>query len=690
MRSKVFIFLSFFATSLFYLGWWSSTLLPSLDYKLYDFLTSSNPPQSHSTVIIEIDEKSLHAFGQWPWPRVITSELINKIAEGKPAATVADILFSEPDRTSPHTLDRFYRDFFHVPFSINGLPEGLMDNDRMLAKTIQNNHIVLPVLSNLTVSSNTKCTIKSSDVVKNGVLNGQFYTTPNLVCNLPIIQENVGGIGHIHASSDKDGILRRLPLILVYDKQSIPILGMAAIASVGYNVILKDSNRFLGGIRVEAANHHFYVDEKSEVMIRFYPKQWYQTVSAVDLLSGQYDVKKLQGKFVFIGTTASGLDSWHTASDGTIRPGIFANATFVENFFNDDLGVQPSIYQLLNLFLSFGIALLLMILMIRKKYLSVIILFFTVSFIYTLITLAAVSKHIYLSSGYFILPLVSYLFVLALLMFFIDYRNKKKFFEDIQRANAIKQDLEEKLDISQIEIEHQKAVMFQQSKLAAMGEMIENIAHQWRQPLNLLGLKIQDLGDAYEYGDMDAGYIAKMTNESMEQIQYMSKTIDDFRNFVNPNQKAVRFELNTVIAESVKLLSSTLKTHNIDCTIIPSMNSPMVFGIESELKQVIVNLINNAKDALQEHEQKEGKITIHTESDNDNAKIMIEDNGGGIPKEVINRIFEPYFTTKEEGKGTGIGLYMSYVIINNKMKGTIEVSNTQSGALFVIILPLAK
>ncbi len=274
--------------------------------------------------------------------------------------------------------------------------------------------------------------------------------------------------------------------------------------------------------------------------------------------------------------------------------------------------------------------------------------------------------------------------------------------DKIQKANAIlMQRLQEKnKELEEInqsldqrireEIEKsrkQEQMLLQQSRLVAMGEMIGNIAHQWRQPLNVLGLSIQNLEMASEFGELDHDYIITMIDTSMKQVTYMSKTIDDFRNFVNPNSTQTCFDLDEAIKESIRLLKPTLTSSFIKATVhIPEITIK-ILGNSSEFKQVIVNLINNAKDAFIENNIAERVMDIRVIDDAERVIIEFEDNAGGIPIEIIGRIFEPYFTTKEEGKGTGIGLYMSYGIIKEKMNGSITAANTSTGVKFTISIP---
>jgi len=225
-----------------------------------------------------------------------------------------------------------------------------------------------------------------------------------------------------------------------------------------------------------------------------------------------------------------------------------------------------------------------------------------------------------------------------------------------------------------------------QSKLAAMGEMMGNIAHQWRQPLNAISGNIQFLKDDYEDGLINEEFIDNYTKENMEFINFMSKTIDDFRDFFVSDKVKREFSIHTCIEKPLNILRPQLNEKSISLNI--SGEDFILNGLQSELQQVILNIVNNARDILVEKNTANPIIKVTTKIENDTGIISIQDNAGGIPSDILNRIFEPYFTTKEQGKGTGIGLYMSKMIIVDNMKGELIVSNNEYGAVFDIKLKI--
>ncbi|MBF0274064.1 MAG: PocR ligand-binding domain-containing protein [Nitrospinae bacterium] len=231
-------------------------------------------------------------------------------------------------------------------------------------------------------------------------------------------------------------------------------------------------------------------------------------------------------------------------------------------------------------------------------------------------------------------------------------------------------------------------LLFQQSKMAAMGEMVAAIAHQWRQPLNLLGLSIQNLEDTYEYGELTQESLSQTVSELMNTIQFMSSTIDDFRNFFKPTNEKVSFILDDLIQQSIKLTKAQLGVHFIELFYVNKVNfDKSIIGYPNELKQVLLNLISNAKDAIiAKGSNFKGVINVTNFIEDSKHIVTIEDNGGGIDENILDRIFEPFFTTKLNQEGTGIGLYMSKMIIEEHMYGKLNVANSTNGAMFTIVL----
>jgi len=257
--------------------------------------------------------------------------------------------------------------------------------------------------------------------------------------------------------------------------------------------------------------------------------------------------------------------------------------------------------------------------------------------------------------------------------------------EDIQYQDKLKKQVE--IEVAKRSEQHE--VMCHQSRLAAMGEMIDSIAHQWRQPLNSLGIIIQGLRHISTQKNIDVKFLKEIEVEIMEKVNYMSQTIDDFSMFFRISKQKEKFNVLKSIQDAIRLIDIQLKNNHIVFDINVDDNLDLnVLGFVNEFRQVVLNMIHNAMMAIVTSNQKNGKIEILIKSNRKNLHIEISDNGGGISKENMPKIFNPYFTTKD--KGSGIGLYMSKVIIENHMDGLLAVKNKKDGAQFTIMLPQGK
>ncbi len=252
-----------------------------------------------------------------------------------------------------------------------------------------------------------------------------------------------------------------------------------------------------------------------------------------------------------------------------------------------------------------------------------------------------------------------------------------------------------KLKILEMEKMEKDALIAQQSKMAAMGEMLENIAHQWRQPLSAISTASTGIQLQMEiYEEVSKEFLLENVELINEHSQYLSKTIEDFRNFFSPNKVKLKFEISKTIEKTLYLIAARIKEHNIN--IVKNIDNVEITSLENELIQILLNILNNAIDALEINKIEDKYIFINILKNKKELKIEIKDNAGGIYSDIINRIFEPYFTTKHKSQGTGIGLYMSTEIIKKHLYGNIHVNNIKynyqgknyTGASFIITLPL--
>ena len=242
------------------------------------------------------------------------------------------------------------------------------------------------------------------------------------------------------------------------------------------------------------------------------------------------------------------------------------------------------------------------------------------------------------------------------------------------------------LDLS--EVKKNEKILLEQSKLAAMGEMVSIVAHQWRQPLSAIGSIITRLKVKYNLKNIDLVTYDEKVSLINDHIQYMSTTIDHFRDFLKDDNNKDFVKLNEVFKETHKLVKNSFETEGIILKINPFEPLKNIYLCKNNLIQIILNLLNNAKDAFNFKNIKNPQITVNFLQNDMFQTLEIYDNAGGIDANIINKIFTPYFSTKKEKNGTGLGLYICKMIIEKHLNGQISVENVNDGALFTIKIPL--
>ncbi len=272
-----------------------------------------------------------------------------------------------------------------------------------------------------------------------------------------------------------------------------------------------------------------------------------------------------------------------------------------------------------------------------------------------------------------------------------DITEQKNMQESLRNTQKTLKDVNKKLKITlkqkSNELTERDTIMLQQSRFASMGEMLSMIAHQWRQPLNAVSAASINIKMFYEMGMLNKDLMSEQCFFIEEQAQRMSKTINDFMEFFRPNRDKQLFNVSEAISCVLNIIESQLKNRSISVVLDIDKTISMI-GRKNELEHVVLNIVSNARDAIESSGLGTKEIFIKlTNIDDENIMLSIKDSGGGIDKTIIDRIFDPYFTTKSALNGTGIGLYMSKIIINRNFSGTIKAYNLDSGAVFEILLP---
>ncbi len=278
-----------------------------------------------------------------------------------------------------------------------------------------------------------------------------------------------------------------------------------------------------------------------------------------------------------------------------------------------------------------------------------------------------------------------FIFIIVVVIIFFIYKESKHEEEVAQKNREMKETLQSRVAEEVIKNREHQELLFQQSKMASMGEMIGNIAHQWRQPLNALSALNVGLAMKFNAGRLTEEEIHIFKDKSNHIIQKMSDTINDFRNFFYPKKSVEKFRIDEAIEDAINFIKGSYRINNIKLINYTSCKVE-IKNHRNELIQVLLNIFNNSKDAIKEFNSKNGIVIVDVIILENSLKITIQDNGGGIDQEIIDRVFEPYFTTKFKDEGTGIGLYMSKMIIEESMGGRLKLENRDSGVLATIKL----
>ena len=379
---------------------------------------------SSNSVLVDIDERSLKALGQWPWSRIILADLLKKLQTYNPSVIGLDILFPEKDRTSPELIEEFYKHYFNLKHTLY-VPNALKNNDKIFADAIAQTGSVLGIYLSDQKYNVDECSIRSSFEARRLNLK-QFH---NVMCNTPILQKSAKSYGFINASQDSDGVLRRMALLKEYKGIAVPSFALALLKEIDPTLHFKNDTLMLLDQKVR-------IDEDSTVLLRFYPQQWYKKVSAYDLLQGNVKRNMLQGKIVIIGSTAIGLHDQLIVPAGRKVSGAQIHMTMIDDLVNNQVITQPDKYRLIATFVSIIFTLFLLFLLIKGKDILMIVVLLLGLGGYGFATVYMLHKGIYISSGYLYLLLLINFTLISIAFFIIDSYRKRLYVEELNRSHS--------------------------------------------------------------------------------------------------------------------------------------------------------------------------------------------------------------------------------------------------------------
>ena len=406
---------------LFHFYLYYSKSLQNLDYKIYDFLSEVSEykiKDSMHVVIVDIDEKSLQQYGQWPWPRIINAKLIGQISLFHPSAIGVNIIFIEKDRTSPVNIQAFYKDFFNYNIEMPQLPIGLKDNDVILMESLVDARSTLSIyLSNSKHFSNT-CPKLSHEFYDFSNIKTSFLASTAL-CNHADLQESIQNFGFINTQVDSDGLFRRIPLFIEYKNRIIPSFALATILSINGMDSKVETNKF------SILGHNVHMDEDSSVLLNFHSSSP-ESISAIDILENRIDKKRIEGKIVLIGSSATGVEKGEFLSNHQKISNTMIHARVIENILNDELYRQPKSYKQFNLLFSLFLSLWMVYFLYKRWFIAISVLFFLTMTFSTVWMSLLYANHLYISIGYLWIPFLLFFFIMSTSFIVLYVQEQKK------------------------------------------------------------------------------------------------------------------------------------------------------------------------------------------------------------------------------------------------------------------------
>ena len=417
---------------LVYSALYYSNALKFFDYGVYDLslktIQNKKIYSKSNATIVDIDEKSINALGQWPWSRLILSQLIKSISKYHPASISFDIIFPEKDKTSPKMIKNFYKKFLSKNIIIKGISPILEDNDRIFAYQISKTKTILPVYLSNSLKFDKDCYIPK----KNRNIKFDLTYMPkasSMLCNIPSLQKHTYMVGFMNIKTDEDGRLRRVPAFIKYKGYAIPSLALASLL-VNSTILYKNGQYFI-------SNHHFKTDKNSNILLNFGNKSNYSTISAIEMLQGHTNPEQIRDKNIIIGATAVGLHDNIMVSTGEIFPGVFIHAAIINAILQNSTIYEPLYQKYVSLILSILLSIIFTFLLYKKKYIKLLILFFVSIFLYSIATLYFLKIGFYISSGYFIGTLITFFIFINLFFIILYYYNKREFAKELYQAHFL-------------------------------------------------------------------------------------------------------------------------------------------------------------------------------------------------------------------------------------------------------------
>ena len=670
-----------------------------IDLKLYDSFsrTAGGLTPSDTPVIVGIDERSLKEFGQWPWPRYRIARLLEKIQRHHPLSVGLDILFAEPDRTSPLHLQQDMEQDFQIQIHFQGLPDYLLDNDRVLAESLAAGHYVLGypfIFGDLALASVAKCHMHP--------LNPVIRTHPDdpalidclpkagaVECILPLLADAASGSGFINVVSDPDGVVRRAPLIIRYQDNIYASLALATLIKA----INPDQSNMLPAVirmnssgieSLQVGKHVVPVDARGQLMVKLY-RSWNAvgSISATDLLKDRVPEDRLTNKVVFVGLLASGLKDSVTTPMGPLFPGVALHANIVDNILQSAYHWRPGWMPGLELLLIAGSGLFATLMIARTAASFILITCGALSLAWWAGTFWTFSRW-----GIFVSPLLPS----GLLLSQVAVLGLLKLRQTQDWAEYFRLSLARTLAKARfLKTEKERSDLASQLK----SDFLARMSHEIRTPMSAI-LGMGELLSGTSLTDEQKDYLHTLQNSGELLLMLINDILDLSK--IEAGQltlESVPLNIRELVESVIHILSHKASQQGLElaCRIAPEV-PPFLLGDPTRIRQILMNLIGNAIKFTPQGSIQTVVSSLSGEQSIDRFQFEIQDTGIGIPVEKQKMIFDNFVqaevSTSRQYGGTGLGLAISKRLIE-AMGGEIHVESTPGqGSSFIFTLSLQR